>query len=255
MNPSISVADFSRLREPIVIDVRWTLGGASRHPDYLSAHIPNAYFLELDTDITGEPGSVGGRHPLPDVNQLQTTLRDVGVNNDSTIVIYDDGAPLAAARTWWTLRWAGLTEVTVLEGGFAAWCEAGRGVESGSTALPEPGGVTLDPGRLPLLEADDIPEWVESHNLVDVRTPERYRGDEEPIDPVAGHIPGAINIPMTDADSVADIEDAAFYCGSGVTAAMAAWTQASHGKDVPPIYVGSWSDWISHERDVAVGEA
>ncbi|MFC4336400.1 sulfurtransferase [Salininema proteolyticum] len=253
MDPRIGIAEFSQLNSPVVLDVRWSLTGPERRGDYLSSHLPGAVFLDLDADLCGPVAETGGRHPLPDPERLREVLRGAGISDDSTVVVYDDDAGMPAARAWWTLRWAGIAGATVLEGGFEAWRVAGMPVESGPVT-PEPGTAMVRPGSLPTLSYEDIPAWLEEHELIDVRAPERYRGENEPIDPVAGHIPGAANIPVTRTEDIESAEDAAFYCGSGVTASLAAWRQAVAGLPVPPVYVGSWSDWISRGGERAVGE-
>lgn len=243
------------------LDVRWTLGGPSREDDYRAGHLPGAVRLDLDRDVCGPVGPVGGRHPLPDPEALQAVLRAAGIDDDSKILVYDDGDGMAAARTWWTLRWAGLADVRVLQGGFKAWTEAGLPVETAIPA-PAPGSVTVRPDSLPVLDAEDAAAWAEERELVDVRAPERFRGEHEPVDPVAGHIPGAINRFLGE-DDLADPDrlreryaphpDAAYYCGSGVGAARTALAVTAAGLPTPPLYIGSWSDWVARGREVATG--
>ncbi|WP_133884231.1 sulfurtransferase [Glycomyces sp. NRRL B-16210] len=252
------------------LDVRWTLGGPPREADYRAGHLPGAVWLDFDRDVCGPVGPVGGRHPLPDPAALQAVLRAAGVNDDSRVLVYDDGdgaagkpsVSMSAARTWWTLRWAGLEDVRVLQGGFNAWIAAGLPVET-ETPAPEPGTVTVTPDHLPVLDAEDAAAWAEERELVDVRAPERYRGESEPVDPVAGHVPGAINLflgedDLADADRLreryAKHPDAAYYCGSGVGAARTALAVTAAGLPTPPLYIGSWSDWVSRDREVATGE-
>ncbi|GAA3511231.1 sulfurtransferase [Actinocatenispora rupis] len=260
-------------QEPLtVLDVRWRLGQPSARPDYLSGHIPGAVFLDLSADLTGEHGATGGRHPLPDPADLQRVLRAAGIRADSRVVAYDDGDGLPAARTWWTLRWAGLADVSVLDGGWRAWTAAGGDTD---TAVPEraPGDVTVRPGQLPVLDADGAARLAADGVLLDVRAAERYRGETEPIDPVAGHIPGAVNVPKTDTTDAdgrllpADTLRATYaahgvtadtaigaYCGSGVTAAHTVLALTVAGFH-PALYVGSWSDWVSDpSRPVATGD-
>lgn len=254
-----------------VLDVRWRLGQPSARPDHVSGHIPGAVFLDLSDDLAGEHRATGGRHPLPAPADLERVLRAAGVRADSRIVAYDDGDGLPAARTWWTLRWAGLADVSVLDGGWRAWTAAGGDVE---TAVPEPvpGDVTVRPGQLPVLDADAAARLATDGVLLDVRAAERYRGETEPIDPVAGHIPGAVNVPKTDTTGpdgrllppdalralyaergvTADTAIGA-YCGSGVTAAHSVLALTVAGFR-PALYVGSWSDWVSDPtRPVATG--
>jgi thiosulfate/3-mercaptopyruvate sulfurtransferase len=255
-----------------ILDVRWRLGAPSARPDHLSGHVPGAVFVELSDDLTGRHGPTGGRHPLPDPDRLQQVLRAAGVRADATVVVYDDGDGLPAARAWWTLRWAGHERVAVLDGGYRAWLAAGGPVE---TAAPEPspGDVTVRPGHLPTLDARSAAALPATGVLLDVRAAERYRGEREPVDPVAGHIPGAVNVPKTDtvgpdgrlldparlrelfaAAGVRDEVQVGAYCGSGVTAAHTALALTVAGFR-PALYVGSWSDWISDpSRPVATGE-
>lgn len=267
MRPLIAADEVAGLAEPVVLDVRWTLGGPTREPDYREGHLPYAVWVDFDRDICGPVGERGGRHPLPDPDSLQEVLRAAGVNEDSTVVVYDDGDGMAAARTWWTLRWAGHEDVHVLDGGIGAWIAADYPLVY-TDPEPERGDITVRPGALPVLDAEGAAAWAERHELVDVRAAERYRGDNEPVDPVAGHIPGAINLPLSgdnapggglaDAEALRgryeDHREAAFYCGSGVGAARAALAFTAAGLPTPPVYIGSWSDWVSRGREVATGE-
>ncbi|GAB4000032.1 hypothetical protein GCM10029992_30690 [Glycomyces albus] len=190
--------------------------------------------------------------PLPDPDDLQEALREAGVREDSTVVVYDGGDGLAAARTWWTLRWVGHERTFVLDGGLPAWTASGRSLERGRVE-PARGDLTVRPGAVPVLDAEAAAEAAARGELVDVRAPERFRGENEPMDPVAGHIPGAANVAMGPGARYDEHAEAAFYCGSGVTAAKAALAVASGGAAVPPVYIGSWSDWISRGRQVATG--
>ena len=254
---------------PSVLDVRWRLGGPPGREDYVNGHIPGAAFLDLDTQLAGAPGA-GGRHPLPDPERLRGALRAAGVRDGYPVVVYDLGDGVAAARLWWTLRWAGLADVRVLDGGFAAWTGAGRPVEPGEVT-PAPGDVTVRPGGMPVLDAAGAAATAERGALLDARTAVRFRGESEPIDPVAGHIPGATNVPAADlsgADgrllpaaalrerfTTAGVPDAGpvgAYCGSGVTAAQTVLALTVAGYPEPALYVGSWSEWITDpDRPVA----
>jgi len=256
---------------PSVLDVRWSLAGPGR-PAYLDGHIPGAAFLDLDQDLCGSPGP-GGRHPLPDPESLQTALRRAGVDAGRAVVAYDDGDGFAAARLWWTLTWAGHTDVAVLDGGFAAWLAADRPVEPGE-AVPPPGDITVRPGRLPVLDAVGAAELAQGGGvLLDARQSPRYRGESEPVDPVAGHIPGAVNLPaatladaegrllppdrLREAFTAAGVRPGApvgAYCGSGVVAARVVLALHEAGFDQAGLYVGSWSEWVTvPDRPVAVG--
>ena len=255
---------------PTVIDVRFTLGGPPGLPAYLDGHIPGAAYLDLETELCGPPGPAG-RHPLPDLAVLQAALRRVGVRAGHEVVVYDAGDGQAAARLWWTLRWVGHDAVSVLDGGFAAWTEQKRPVEPGE-AEPRPGDITVRPGGMRVLDADTAAELARTGVLLDARIGPRFRGETEPIDPVAGHIPGAVNLPVADISQpdgrlrTVDELRAVFggvpvqgavgaYCGSGLTAAKTVLALTEAGYDDPGLYVGSWSNWISDPaRPVATGE-
>lgn len=253
----------------VVLDVQYTLAGEG--PDlYASGHLPGAPFVNLDTVLAG-PAGEGGRHPLPDVATLQDGLREAGVQTDSVVVVYDQQSSLGAARAWWVLRWAGIEEVLVLDGGLAAWRAAG-GEVSTEEVDPEPGDVILDPDELVALDADDAAATAKLGVLVDARSPERFRGESEPIDPIAGHIPGAVNVPMADLVTddgrlrsgkelrdrfarvgIDEVTVVGTYCGSGVTAAHTALALHEAGVEAD-VYVGSWSDWITDPtREIATG--
>ena len=247
---------------PIVLDVRWRLGGPPGRDDYLAGHIPGAVFLDLDAQLTGPPGA-GGRHPLPDPARLEGELRGAGLRDGYPVVVYDHGDGLPAARLWWTLRWVGLADVRVLDGGFAAWTAAGHPTEPGEVT-PAQGDITVRPGGMPVLDASAAAATATAGALVDARTGPRFRGETEPIDPVAGHIPGAVNVPAAElvgADGrllppaglrerfgtagVPEAGPVGAYCGSGVTAAQTVLALTVAGYPDPALYVGSWSEWIT----------
>jgi thiosulfate/3-mercaptopyruvate sulfurtransferase len=250
----------ARPNPPTLLDVRWKLRGPSGHADYLAGHLPTAVFVDLEQELCG-PAGAGGRHPLPDPVELQAALRAAGVSAGRPVVCYDYGDGMAAARTWWTLRWAGHPAVYVLDGGYPAW----PGPWSAQPEKPEPGDFEVRPGHLPVLDADDAGDLALYGVLIDARAPERYRGETEPIDPVAGHIPGAVNIPYamlvnadgtlrSDVDGVlpANVEDIGAYCGSGVTAAHTILALHQIGREDAALYVGSWSHWITDpDRPIA----
>jgi thiosulfate/3-mercaptopyruvate sulfurtransferase len=246
---------------PTLLDVRWTLAKDGRAA-YAAGHLPGAVFADLDDDLCGQPGA-GGRHPLPDPAALQTALRRLGVRAGHPVVVYDAGGTNptgAAARAWWTLRWAGLSDVRVLDGGYAAWTAAGRPVTAGEPA-PVGGDVTVTPGNMPTWTAAEAAD--PGNTLLDARVPARFRGEVEPVDAVAGHIPGAINVPAAATVGEGglikplgiDGDRIGAYCGSGVTAAQL--VLALHEEGVPAaLYVGSWSHWITDPaRPVAKGNA
>jgi len=257
---------------PVILDVRWRLVGPPGRDDYVNGHIPGAVFVDLDTELAGRPGSTGGRHPLPDPAELERHLRHKGVTEDRPIVVYDAGDGHAAARAWWILRWAGHARTRVLDGGYAAWTAAGHPITT-EIPNPDPGNISVKAGSLPTLDADEAAELAGSGVLLDARVPERFRGETEPIDPVAGHIPGAVNRPTTRnttpdgrllptddlrrafaAHGVRDGVRVGAYCGSGVTAAHTVLALHRAGRTDAALYVGSWSDWVSDpSRAVATG--
>ena len=252
-----------------VLDVQYTLGGDGPAL-YAAAHLAGAPHLDLDAVLAGPPGA-GGRHPLPEPHVLEEGLRAVGVREGETVVVYDQQTSLAAARAWWVLRWAGLSDVRVLDGGLAAWQSAGLEV---TTEVPTPstGDVSVRPGSVPVLDADGAARVARDGILLDSRAGERFRGETEPIDTVAGHIPGARNAPMAEQlqrdgrfRPVRELRDyfaglgagssveIGTSCGSGVTAAHTALALHLAGFEATP-YVGSWSHWITDpERPVETG--
>ena len=179
-----------------VLDARWRLGGRPGREDYAEGHLPGAAFVDLDTELAGAPGS-GGRHPLPDPAKLQAALRAKGVTDQKPVVVYDAGDGQAAARAWWILRWAGHRDTRVLDGGFAAWIAKGHPITTEMPKTPE-GNIQVKPGSMPSLTADEAAATATSGTLVDARVAPRFRGEVEPVDPVAGHIPGAVNRPTAD---------------------------------------------------------
>jgi thiosulfate/3-mercaptopyruvate sulfurtransferase len=255
---------------PTLIDVRFALGGPPGHPAYLDGHIPGAAYLDVESELCGSPGPAG-RHPLPDLGVLQAALRRVGVRDGHDVVAYDGGDGQAAARLWWTLCWVGHRAASVLDGGFAAWTAQGRPVEPGE-AEPRPGDITVRPGGMPVLTAEGAAELARTGVLLDARIGPRHRGETEPIDPVAGHIPGSVNLPAAEisqpdgrlrsGDELREVfaragagDRAGAYCGSGLTAAKTVLALAEAGFEDPALYVGSWSNWVSDPaRPVATGE-
>jgi thiosulfate/3-mercaptopyruvate sulfurtransferase len=252
---------------PVLLDVRWALGDPDGHQHYLDGHLPGAVFVDLDTELAAPPVPAEGRHPLPDIEALQTAARRWGVRQGSRVVAYDNSGNLAAARLWWLLRWAGVTDVRLLDGGLPAWGD--RPLETGFGKSPETGDVVLKPGNLPVLTIDETATF--QGVLLDARAGERYRGEQEPIDPRAGHIPGAVSAPTGDnlapdgrfrpAEELAARFDTlgaadgpvAVYCGSGVTAAHEVAALATAGIEAA-LYPGSWSQWSNHpDRPVATG--
>ena len=268
---------------PLTADVRWNLGGPPGKPDFEAGHIPGAVWVDLETQLAGPPG-VGGRHPLPTVAIFEDAMRSIGVCQDSLVVAYDAANSQAAARLWWLLTDAGHGDVKVLDGGFAAWRAAGLPTErseqsntvSGPNVRAARGDFIAHPGQRPQLTATEISARLgrpDAPTLIDVRTSERYAGENEPLDPVAGHIPGAINLPWAvnvHADGrfrpPAEIarryaeaggnRDAVLYCGSGITATHSLLALESAGLGAAALYPGSWSDWITDpSRPIATGTA
>ncbi|MCU1690668.1 MAG: Ketopantoate reductase ApbA/PanE domain protein [Jatrophihabitantaceae bacterium] len=272
----ISAADLATrvaAGDVVLLDVRWALGDPHGHQHYLDGHIPGAVFVDLDTELASPPSPKSGRHPLPAIEDLQAAARRWGINAGSTVVAYDNGGAMSASRSWWLLRWGGLTDVLLLDGGLAAWISAG-GELATDDVVPVPGDVVLSPGNLPVLDADAAAGQAVTGILLDARAGERYRGEVEPIDPRAGHSPGAVSAPTGEnlaADgrfkSAAELrarfaalgatEDAPVgsYCGSGVTAAHQAAALAIAGFDAV-VYPGSWSQWSNDPaRPAATGSA
>ena len=181
---------------PVVLDARWRLAGPPGIDSYRQGHLPGAVFADLDRDLAGPPGppGPGGRHPLPDPAAFQAAMRAAGVSGGRPVVVYDDGDGMAAARGWWTLRYFGHADVRVLDGGYRAWTEAGLPVTTDMTATA-PGDFTAEPGHMPVLDAAGAQAMAREGLLLDARAGERYRGEAEHVDPVAGHIPGAVSAP------------------------------------------------------------
>jgi thiosulfate/3-mercaptopyruvate sulfurtransferase len=256
---------------PAVLDVRWALGGPPGRDEYARGHIPGAVFVDVDADLAGRPGA-GGRHPLPEPGAFQSSMRSAGVRGDRPVVVYDAATSMAAARAWWLLRYFGHPDVAVLDGGLAAWEDAGQPISADAPTV-EPGDFEARPGGMPLLDAAGAGELARRGVLLDARAAERFRGEQEPIDPVAGHIPGARNAPATASvnDAGRFLEPAALraafeaagvregvavgaYCGSGVTAAHEVLALELAGFPAA-LYAGSWSEWITDpSRPVARGE-
>ncbi|KNC19597.1 thiosulfate sulfurtransferase [Arthrobacter sp. RIT-PI-e] len=246
----------------VLLDVRWALGDPHGHDHYLAAHLPGAVFVDLERELCapGAPGS--GRHPLPAPGALQEAARRWGIDDGDTVVAYDDSGNLAAARLWWLLRDAGFESVHLLDGGLAAWRAAGSDVEGGQ-ARNATGTVVLSSGHMPVVSFEDLRAPVEG-TVLDARAGERFRGENEPVDPRAGHIPGALSAPTTEnlgadsrfrsaeelrrrfADLGADQGPVAVYCGSGITAAHEIAALEIAGVRAA-LYPGSWSQWSTTE--------
>ncbi|WP_461033821.1 sulfurtransferase [Streptomyces mayteni] len=252
---------------PVLLDVRYKLGGPPGLPEYAAGHLPGAVYVDLDSELAA-PAGPAGRHPLPDADVFGTAMRRAGVSHDRDVVVYDAGQGWSAARAWWLLRWAGHERTRVLDGGLAAW--AGELTEE--VPAPAEGDFVPRPGGLPTLDADEAARLARSGVLLDARAGERYRGEVEPIDPVAGHIPGAVSAPTGEnlrddgrlrpaaelaahyAElGVAPGAEVGVYCGSGVSAAQEVLALAEIGV-VAALYPGSWSGWTAdRSRPVATG--
>lgn len=273
-SPLIAPRTLASLEEPVVLlDVRWQLGGPPGYDEFLRGHVPGASYVDLETDLADPPGP-RGRHPLPDPARFQAAMRRCGVRRDVPVVAYDAVAGTSAARCWWLLRYHGHRQVKVLDGGWQAWLEDVGIVERGPVSVA-PGNFEARPGAMPVLDADGAARLAREGVLVDARAPERFRGDVEPVDPVAGHVPGAVNVPTAanlrepggrfkDAGGLAAVYEAAglrpgrpvgAYCGSGVTAAHDVLALEILGLRAA-LYPGSWSQWVhAGDRPVATGDA
>lgn len=257
----------------VIVDCRFDLlDTAAGERRFGESHIPGAVYAHLDRDLSGarQPTGEGGRHPLPSPVELTRTFGRWGIGRGVQVVAYDDQSGHYAARLWWLLRFMGHAAVAVLDGGWPAWLAAGLPVAAGEGDAPPArlfeGGAHF--GQLAARE-----QVTAAPRLVDARAPERYRGETEPLDPVAGHIPGALNRPYTanwDAagqwrpqeallaeflELLGDTppEEAVFYCGSGVSACVNLLAMAHAGLPAGRLYVGSWSEWSRLGHPVARG--
>src|SRR5436190_20484933 len=256
-----------RLDDPtwVVVDCRFALDDTSwGEREYETRHIPGAAYAHLDRDLSGPKSGTNGRHPLPDPGALAATFGRLGITRDVQVVAYDQDTGMFASRLWWLLRWLGHEAVAVLDGGFAKWIAEGRPTTSGDDQRAAPAFIGTPRSDLSM-NADEVaavmhaPDW----RLVDARAPERFRGETEPIDKVAGHIPGAVNhffkwnlderstFRPADAvrqrlrDSIGDIrpDHIVVYCGSGVTACHNLLALEHAGLHGAKLYPGSWSEW------------
>lgn len=261
-------------RPVAVLDVRWWLGRDDGFEQYLAGHIPGAVYVDLQTELSGPADPGKGRHPLPRIGALQDDARRWGLRTDVPVVLYDDGPSLSAARGWWILRWAGMTDVRILDGGLAAWQDAGGSVVT-EIVRPPLGDVEFVADQMPVLGPDAAEALATGPDrdglLIDARAPERFSGESEWLDARAGHIPGAVNRPtrdnVTDGGQFARTEvlreqfielgidvdshipgsagpdhPVGVYCGSGVTACHEIAALASIGVKAA-LYPGSWSQW------------
>jgi thiosulfate/3-mercaptopyruvate sulfurtransferase len=255
-----------------ILDVRWRLDEPDGRATYLQGHLPGAVYVSLDDELSDHSLAGRGRHPLPSGRDLEVAARRWGVRAGVPTVVYDDWNRAGSARAWWVLTAAGIADVRILDGGLAAWRSAGGDLATGPVTAP-PGNATvlhddLYNGALPTLTAQQVDDF----DLLDARAPERFRGDVEPVDPIAGHIPGAKNLPsgavlnsdgtFVSGDAIAqllaersvDHGRIGAYCGSGVTAAITVAALAATGRRAA-LFPGSWSEWSSDSaRPVARGD-
>lgn len=270
--------------EPItVLDVRWALGDPHGYEHYLKGHIPGGVYVDLERELAAPGAPRKGRHPLPDPDAFQQAARGWGINDGGVVVAYDDNGSMSAARLWWLLRDAGHEQVQLLDGGLGAWKQAGYPTQTGKTT-PTPGSVRLASGRMPVVAMAEAGSFPEHGVLLDARASERYRGETEPVDPQAGHIPGARSAPTSEnltADgrfrSASELRqrfdtltgsrqdgtvgseggaasDVAVYCGSGISAAHEIAALEIAGIK-GALYPGSWSQWSNHPQLPVATEA
>lgn len=268
MRPSSSLISPSELRSLMpdvsVLDVRFRLGGPPGHDEFLRGHIPGASYVDLETALA-DPQGDRGRHPLPEGDRFTPAMRRAGVSTGRAVVVYDDVSGTSAARCWWLLRYFGHDRVRLLDGGLTRWRNEDGPIEEGESDV-RPGDFDGRPGHLPVLDADAAARLARQGRLVDARAPERFRGEQEPVDPVAGHIPGAVNVPtaanLTGAPpdgrfqsldvlrasyeraGVREGTEVGVYCGSGVTAAHDVLALDLLGIRAA-LYPGSWSEWVT----------
>jgi thiosulfate/3-mercaptopyruvate sulfurtransferase len=266
----------ARMYEPdiVIVDCRFLMGKPDAGRElYEASHIPGAVYMDLEKDLSAPVEEHGGRHPLPDIFDLTVALSRVGIGNESRVIAYDDQGGAMASRLWWLLKYLGHEQVYVLDEGFTAWVNAGFPVSSEQKVLI-PAKFLAEVQHTMLAEMDEVKERLgdDSLSLIDSREAPRYRGEVEPLDKVAGHIPGAINRFWKDgltesgswkkasdqADRFADLDrdrELIVYCGSGVTATPNVIALQEAGFSKVRLYAGSWSDWISYEGNpIALGE-
>ncbi len=260
----VAPEDAEALAAAIIVDCRFSLADpeAGRRA-WESGHVPGAFYLDLNRDLSGPTGRHGGRHPLPDAQDFANTLAGLGIHRGSNVIAYDDSGFAFAARLWWMMRSLGYRPPRLLDGGYSAWLALGHAPET-AVPIPDPcespdiGHFTGVVDSAGVRDAQARGAW-----LVDAREPRRYRGEEENIDPVAGHIPGALNRPwqsMSDdtgrllgdtalreqLGEVLEAPELVVYCGSGVTACVDLFALDRAGRDDALLYGGSWSDWCSY---------
>jgi thiosulfate/3-mercaptopyruvate sulfurtransferase len=274
-NPLIDVAQLAEKMangaKMAIVDCRFDLmnPGAGQQA-YLAAHIPGAQYAHLEKDLSARDKSSGGRHPIPPASEFTALLARYGVDSDTLLVCYDAGDLSTAARLWWMARYYSLANVVVLNGGFAAWTAAGQAVEA-TAAVAANGNFVASANPALRVDFEGLCSGQPPLLLVDSRDPPRYSGEVEPIDPQAGHIPGAINMPWRaslGSDSLLQSAQAqrlrwqtlfnghsapVLYCGSGVTACVNLLALEVAGLQGARLYPGSWSDWCQQGGPVATG--
>ena len=272
----IGIAGDTGLR---IVDTRFDLlNPAKGLADYEAGHIPGAVYADLDKDLASEITAHSGRHPLPDLADFRARLESWGIADETMVVVYDGGNGALAARLWWMLKiWLGHPDVAVLDGGLAAWLQAGGDLETATPTYPS-ASYTREANSTVVVSTEEIARAIEAAselNLLDAREAARFRGEQEPIDTVAGHVPGARNLPLSthvkedgtfkSADELAaswsphfggdDDNQPVVMCGSGVTACHLALSAVLAGRPAPRLYVGSWSEWIRDPgRPVSTGD-
>lgn len=272
MNPLVTAAEVAARIGDLalrIVDVRWYLGEPDRgRAEYAAGHLPGAVFADLETDLAAHPGP--GRQPLPDRAVFAATMGRLGIGDEHLVIAVDDRAGAIAARLWWMLRDIGHEAVRVLDGGIPAWVAAGGTLTTGIPHHPA-ATMTVRPGSTRSMDREAVLAGLGRITLLDARDPARYRGDEEPIDPVAGHIPTARSMPLTGNvgpdgrflspealaaryAAVADHPEVVAYCGSGVTACHDILAMRLAGLPEPMLYPGSWSDWAGSGFPVATGD-
>lgn len=272
----ISAAELHRVLssgEPVhLLDVRWSLTAPDGRPGYRAGHLPGAVLVDLPTELAGPPEPLRGRHPLPEARELERSARRWGLRRGAPVVVYDDAGGTSAARAWWLLGHAGVADVRILDGALDSWRSAGLPLETGDGRPSEPGDVVLEYGHRAVIDAAEAAAFPATGTLLDARAAERYRGESEPVDPRAGHIPGAVSSPASRnlapdgrflpaarlAEEFAAVgagpdRPVAVYCGSGVTAAHTIAALAVAGRQAA-LFPGSWSAWSADPaRPAATG--
>lgn len=274
VNTQTLVAQLGK-KDQIIFDCRFSLADpAAGERAYQAGHIPGAIYLHLDHDLSSPITATTGRHPLPDPERLANKLAAYGLNENTQVFVYDDVSGAFAARTWWLLRWLGHEAVAVLDGGLPAWLAQGGSLEQNTPALAQQVGNFKAQLQANYFLSTEALSQAHPYQIIDARSAERFRGEQEPIDPIAGHIPGALNRPLTDNlvnghyKSATQLKqewqaklagsnpsEIVHMCGSGVSACHNLLAMEVAGLTGSRLYVGSWSEWIRDpQRPIATGE-